>query len=61
MKLCGLMIPVGVCTEFVIWIVLGKFLDSLGKLAEELVCHAKRGDAQRYCFHILVIVRAEIM
>ena len=30
------MILVGVCTEFVFGFVLGKFLDSLGKLAEEL-------------------------
>ena len=47
------MIPVGVCTEFVIGIVLGKFLESLGKLAEELVCHANKGDARRYCFQRL--------
>ena len=30
------MILVGICTEFVFGFSLGKFLDSLGKLAEEL-------------------------
>ena len=38
------MILVGVCTEFVFGFVLGSFLDSLSKLAEEL---AKNDDDDR--------------